>query len=91
MCPVSLLPEVWEYSFGHNDDAKKIVLDLSAKVGERGIFHGAYIPIAGIIDKHVQAAKGPNRFVDGAPGLRFVGDIQRDSSHSVRRTCSQCH
>jgi hypothetical protein len=28
------LPEEWEHSFGHDDDAKKIRLDLSPKVSE---------------------------------------------------------
>src|SRR5438045_3850524 len=44
--PGAPLPEVWERSFGHDDDAKKIRLDLSPKLGERGVFHRAYIAIA---------------------------------------------
>jgi hypothetical protein len=41
--PGAPLPEVWERSFGHDDHTKKIRLDLSPKVGDRGVFHGAYI------------------------------------------------
>src|SRR3954454_18778276 len=44
--PGAPLPEVWERSFGHDDNAKEIRLDLSPKLGERGVFHGAYIAIA---------------------------------------------
>jgi hypothetical protein len=56
--PGGPFPKIWERSFGHDDDTKKIRLDLSPEVGERRVFHGAYIAIAGVIDKHIQAAKG---------------------------------
>ena len=77
------LPEEWEGSFSHDDDTKKIRLDLSPKVGERGVFHGAYIAIAGVIDKHIQDAKGLNCCIDSVLGLRFARNIQRKSSHPV--------
>jgi hypothetical protein len=77
------LPKVWERSLSHDDDTKKIRLDLSPKVGERGVFHGAYIAIAGVVDKHIQAAKGLNCCIDSVLGLRFARNIQRKSSHPV--------
>ncbi len=36
---------------------KRFVSILSPEVGERGIFHRAYIAIAGVIDKHIPCAK----------------------------------
>ena len=81
--PGAPLPEVWERSFGHDDDTKKIRLDLSPKVGERGVFDGAYIAIAGVIYKHIQDAKSLNCCIDSVLGLRFACNIQRKSSHPV--------
>src|SRR4029077_717210 len=76
-------PEVWERGFGHDDDTKKIRLDLSPKVGKRGVFYGAYVAIAGIVDKHIQAAERLNSCIDSVPGLGFVRNIQRKSPHPV--------
>ena len=73
--PGAPLPEVWERSFGHDDNAKEIRLDLSPKLGERGVFHGAYIAIAGVVDKHIKTAERLNCCIDSVPGLGFVRDI----------------
>lgn len=81
--PGAPLAEVWEHSFGHNDDAKKTRLDLSPKVGERGVFHGAYIAIPGVIDQHIQDAERLNCCIDSVPGLRFACHIQRKCPHPV--------
>ncbi len=81
--PGAPLPEVWERSFGHDDDTEEICLDLSPKVGERGVFHGAYIAIACVIYKHIQDAKSLNCCIDSVLGLRFACNIQCKSSHPV--------
>jgi hypothetical protein len=81
--PGAPLPEIWERSFGHDDNTKKIRLDLRLKVGERGVFHRAYIAVSSVVDKHIQDAKGLNCRVDGVPCLRFARHIQRKSPHPV--------
>jgi hypothetical protein len=81
--PRAPLPEVWEHSFGHDDDTKKIRLDLSPKVREGGVFHGAYIAVAGVVDEHIHDAKRLNCCIDSVLGLRFVRNIQRKSSRPV--------
>jgi len=58
-------------------------LDLSPKLGERSVFHGAYIAIAGVVDKHIKSAERLNCCIDSVPGLRFVRDIQRKGPHPV--------
>src|ERR1700679_357976 len=52
--PGSTLTEVREYSFCHDDDAKEVGFDLSAKVCQRRVFYGTHVPEASVVDQHIE-------------------------------------
>src|SRR5712672_4798932 len=57
------------------------LVSICARKSASDVFNGAHITVAGIVHEHVQASEGCNRRLEGRLGLRFIGNIQRDSTN----------
>src|ERR1700730_7554954 len=64
------------------DDAKQVRLDLGTKVREFRILDGADVAIAGVIDKHVEAAERLYRRIDRVARGLLVGHVERKRPNS---------
>src|SRR4051794_18222165 len=74
---------------GQVHDPKEIGLNLGAEVLNGRVLDCGKVPIAGVVDQHIEAAEGVNSQLDGRDRCTLLGDIQRDGAHVVAVTLNQ--
>jgi hypothetical protein len=74
---------------GQVHDAKEIGLKLGAEVLHGRVLDRGKVPIAGVVDQHIEAAEDVNGQLDGRDRRTLIGDIQRDGAHVVAVTLNQ--
>ncbi len=74
---------------GQVHDAKEIGLKLGAEVLNGRVLDRGKVPIAGVVDQHIEAAEGVNGQLDGRNRRTLIGYIQRDGAHVVAVTLNQ--
>jgi hypothetical protein len=74
---------------GQVHNAKEISFKLGAEVLSGRVFDRGKVPIAGVVDQHIEAAEDVNGQLDGRHRRTVIGDIQRDGAHVVAVTLNQ--
>src|SRR5260221_8258173 len=74
---------------GQVHDAKEIGLKLGAEVLNGRVLDRGKVPIAGVVDQHMEVAEHVNGQLDGRNRRTLIGDIQRDGAHVVAVTLNQ--
>ena len=74
---------------GQVHDAKEIGLKLGAEVLHGRVLDRGEVPIAGVVDQHIEAAEDVNGQLDGRNRRTLIGDVQRDGAHVVAVTLDQ--
>src|SRR5207302_5881025 len=74
---------------GQVHDTKEIGLKLGAEILNGRVLDRGKVPIAGVIDQHIEAAEDVNGQLDGRNRCTLIGDVQRDGAHVVAVTLNQ--
>src|SRR5260370_14056977 len=74
---------------GQVHDGKEIGLKLGAEILNGRVLDRSKVPIAGVVDQHIEAAEDVNGQLDGRHRRTLIGDIQRDGAHVVAVTLNQ--
>src|SRR2546421_512362 len=74
---------------GQIHDAKEIGLKLGTEVQNGRVLDRGKVPIAGVVDQHIEAAEDVNGQLDGRHRRTLIGDIQRDGAPVVAVTLNQ--
>src|ERR1700693_612865 len=68
---------------------KRLVSSLGAEILNGRVLDRGKVPIAGVVDQHIEAAEDVNGQLDGRHRCTLIGDIQRDGAHVVAVTLNQ--
>src|SRR5258706_9756018 len=74
---------------GQVHDTKEIGLKLGAEILNGRVLDRGKVPIAGVVDQHIEAAEDVNGQLDGRNRRTLIGHIQRDGAHVVAVTLNQ--
>src|SRR5258705_336128 len=78
-----------ESRLGQVHDTKEIRLKLGAEVLHGRVLDRGKVPIAGVVDQHIEAAEHVNGQLDGRDRCTLIGYIQCDGAHVVAVTLNQ--
>src|SRR6267154_788647 len=74
---------------GQVHDTKEIGLKLGAEILNGRVLNRGKVPIASVVDQHIEAAEDVNGQLDGRDRCTLIGDIQRDGAQVVAVTLNQ--